>query len=208
MTPRVAGLVIVALALTLGAYLGLGKGSHIETAAAFEPIPNLAAVSGADASFQDLYSFRTTPSDARLAPPAAPTTAPVPTPVVAGEVASPPPPPPTPQATPTPPPVVRAPVAIPADGIEAIICALPWPCEQAIAVAACESGRNMAGRLDGNYATNGNNYGLFQINGVHASRWPDFYQDWMDPAKNAQWAYEIWAQQGWYPWDCRWAAYS
>jgi hypothetical protein len=29
----------------------------------------------------------------------------------------------------------------------------------------------------------------------------------MDPAKNAQWAYEIYAQQGWYPWDCRWAAY-
>ena len=35
MTPRVAGLVVVALALTLGAYLGLGKGAHIETASAF-----------------------------------------------------------------------------------------------------------------------------------------------------------------------------
>jgi hypothetical protein len=66
----------------------------------------------------------------------------------------------------------------------------------------------MQGRLDGNWATNGANFGLFQINAVHAHRWADFYEAWMDPAKNAQWAYEIWSQSGWYPWDCRWAAYS
>jgi hypothetical protein len=29
----------------------------------------------------------------------------------------------------------------------------------------------------------------------------------MDPAKNAHWAYEIYSEQRWYPWSCRWAAY-
>jgi hypothetical protein len=65
----------------------------------------------------------------------------------------------------------------------------------------------MSGRLDGSWATNGNHYGIFQISYIHAYRWSDFYDSWMDPVKNAQWAYEIYTQQGWYPWSCRWAAY-
>jgi len=40
----------------------------------------------------------------------------------------------------------------------------------------------------------------------HAYRWPDFYDNWMDPAKNAHWAYGIYSEQGLYPWSCRWAA--
>lgn len=30
----------------------------------------------------------------------------------------------------------------------------------------------------------------------HAYRWPDFYDNWMDPAKNAHWAYGIYSEQG------------
>jgi hypothetical protein len=93
---------------------------------------------------------------------------------------------------------------MPADGFEGIICALPWPCHEAIAVAACESGRGLDGRLDGNWAIGaGSNYGLFQINQIHAPRWPDFWTAWMDPYKNAQWAFEIWSSSGWGPWGCK-----
>jgi hypothetical protein len=84
-----------------------------------------------------------------------------------------------------------------------MICAMPWPCAEAIAVASCESGRDMNGLLDGNWATNGNNFGLFQINSVHASKWPDFYDNWMDPTRNIQFAFEIWSDSGWYPWHCQ-----
>ena len=111
---------------------------------------------------------------------------------------------PTPAPTPAPPPQPPPPPApLPTDGFEATVCALPWPCEEAIAVAACESGRGLNGRLDGNWATNGSNYGLFQINAIHAWRWADFHEAWMDPVKNSQWAYEIWASSGWGPWACR-----
>ena len=92
---------------------------------------------------------------------------------------------------------------VPPDGFEGIICSKPWPCGEAIAVASCESGTDRNGRLDGNWATNGNNYGLFQINGIHADLWPDFYTAWMDPVKNTEWAYEIWSASGWRPWSCQ-----
>jgi hypothetical protein len=66
----------------------------------------------------------------------------------------------------------------------------------------------MNGRLDGAYASSGSSWGLFQINAIHASKFPGFWEQWMDPAVNAQWAYQIWLQQGWYPWSCRYAAYG
>lgn len=87
--------------------------------------------------------------------------------------------------------------------IEAIICALPWPCAEAIGVASCESGLDRNGHLDGNWAYNGNHFGLFQISGIHAWRWADFWDAWMDPARNAQFAYDIWSESGWRPWSCR-----
>jgi Lysozyme like domain len=92
---------------------------------------------------------------------------------------------------------------VPPDGLEGIVCSKPWPCDQAIAVASCESGLDRNGRLDGNWATNGNNYGLFQINGIHADLWPDFDASWMDPVKNTEWAFEIWSANGWRPWSCQ-----
>ena len=51
--------------------------------------------------------------------------------------------------------------------IAGAICSLPWPCAEALAVARCESTL----RPD---ATNGDQYGLFQIGALHAWRWPDF----------------------------------
>jgi hypothetical protein len=93
-------------------------------------------------------------------------------------------------------------IQTPTDGFEAIVCSKPWPCAEAIKVASCESGLDRRGRLDGNWARNGNNYGLFQINSVHADRWPTFYQDWMDPVRNTEWAFEIWLTSGWGPWEC------
>ena len=92
---------------------------------------------------------------------------------------------------------------LPTDGFEAIICSKAWPCAEAVAVARCESGLDRHGRLDGNWATNGRNFGLFQINSVHADKWPGFYQDWMDPVKNTEWAFEIWSKSGWGPWECQ-----
>jgi hypothetical protein len=206
LTSRIALLIIVGVVLCAGAYLGLGKGSDTVQAAVATTDGASAAVSldtraefaaqkeaAPDENIRSLLS-----RSANLAPPAAPTPAlAAPTPVVAAEVET-----PAPVAQP-----VAAAVQVPADGLEAVICALPWPCEQAVNVAACESGMDMSGRLDGSWATNGNHYGLFQISGIHAYKWSDFYDAWMDPAKNAQWAYEIYAQQGWYPWSCRWAAY-
>lgn len=109
---------------------------------------------------------------------------------------------PTPSPAPTPPPApaVQAP---PADGLEALVCSLPWPCEEALAVARCESGVDKVGRLDGVFASSGSSYGLFQINHIHARRFPDFWESWMNPAKNTAWAFQIWSEQGWRPWSCR-----
>jgi hypothetical protein len=110
-------------------------------------------------------------------PPAAPT--PAPTPVPVAFVAPPPPPPPVPTA-----------------GIEGLICSYAWNCQEALSVARCESGL----RPD---AIGGSNYGLFQMNQVHANRFPGFWELWSDPASNASWAFQIWSASGWRPWGCR-----
>ena len=78
-----------------------------------------------------------------------------------------------------PPPVIVAP-PVTLGGYEgdvvAIICALPWPCEQMVAIATCESGLNPSVFNPAGY------YGLFQINYA--------FDGWDDPAINAQVAYE------------------
>jgi hypothetical protein len=93
---------------------------------------------------------------------------------------------------------------VPTDGLEALVCSYSWPCQEALAVARCESGVDSAGRLDGIFAASSrSSYGLFQINSVHARRFPEFWESWMDPAKNTAWAFQIWSEQGWRPWSCR-----
>jgi hypothetical protein len=91
--------------------------------------------------------------------------------------------------------------------IESLICGYDWDCAAAIAVAGCESGYNRDGQLDGAWAIGGGaNYGIFQLNVIHAYRWLDFWEAWHIPEKNIAWAYEIWSESGWDPWACRYAA--
>ena len=111
-------------------------------------------------------------------------------------------PPPTPAPAPEPTPAPPTPTAAPFPQlsraeIETLVCTYPWPCEQALKVMWCESGGKpwAIGR--------GANYGLFQINVVHARRIPDCWTAWMNAARNIEWGYALWARQGWKPWACR-----
>jgi hypothetical protein len=77
---------------------------------------------------------------------------------------------------------------------------------QATRVANCESGLNPAAVSRG-----GGNYGLFQINTVHAGQFQAVTgQPWSavtDPYANANFAAWLYNQSGgWGPWACRWAA--
>jgi resuscitation-promoting factor RpfB len=76
---------------------------------------------------------------------------------------APPPPPPPPYTPPS------------GDAVIAAICSLPWPCEQMVRVAACESGLNPRAVNPAGY------YGLFQISEMIAG--------WEDPLTNASYAY-------------------
>jgi LysM repeat protein len=93
-------------------------------------------------------------------------------------------------------PVIVAPPASGGD-VVAIICALPWPCEQMVAIATCESGLNPSSFNPAGY------YGLFQISYS--------FDGWDDPVINAQVAYEqkylpaLASGDPFSPWPiCRW----
>lgn len=86
---------------------------------------------------------------------------------------------PQPQPTPPPPPapVVTPYVPPPSSGdVVSIICSLPWPCDQMVRIASCESGLNPRAVNPAGY------YGLFQIAGQFAG--------WDDALTNATFAYE------------------
>ncbi|KKL28309.1 hypothetical protein LCGC14_2376450 [marine sediment metagenome] len=91
---------------------------------------------------------------------------------------------------------ILAPVA--ALSYRPLICSYSWPCETALRIVGCESNGDPA-------ATNGVSWGLFQINAIHAWRWPDFWEHWSDPMRNTQYAWELYQEQGFAPWDCWWA---
>jgi len=77
---------------------------------------------------------------------------------------------------PTPPPATPVPYGGTHDDIIAAICSLPWPCDQMIRIAYCESGLNPN-------AVNGSGYwGLFQIDYI--------FDGWNDPWTNSRVAYE------------------
>jgi hypothetical protein len=207
-TLRIAVLVLAAAILGGGSYIGLDGDSGVKTSAAISSVPMTSSqkADSAQARIDEAESHAFTRELARdrtsrPSPPAAPTPSPAPeTPA--------PTPAPTPEPAPAPvepppPPVVAEVIEYPAGSIEAIICSMPWPCAEAISVAACESGRDMNGNLDGNWATNGANHGLFQINSIHAYRWPDYWDNWMDPVRNTQFAWDIYAESGWRPWHCQ-----
>ena len=105
--------------------------------------------------------------------------------------------------------------------VEAIICQLPWPCAEAIAVAACESGRSLEGFLDGTLAFNmwtatadpfDGVFGLFELAlPLHQGVLDLYGGDWRDPWQNAQAAYFLYADDlrehgyGWrqWAWQCQ-----
>lgn len=74
-----------------------------------------------------------------------------------------------------------------------MICAYPWSCQKALAVAACESTLNPN-------ATNGSQIGLFQIASQYHSGRLQPGESLYDPEANVRIAYEIYSEQGWAPW--------
>lgn len=96
--------------------------------------------------------------------------------------------------------------ATPSTAQDAINQAFGPIADQATRVAQCESGLDPSAVSPG-----GGNYGLFQINTVHAGQFPSVtgqpWSDVLDPYANAR--YAVWlynASGGWGPWACRWAA--
>lgn len=78
--------------------------------------------------------------------------------------------------------------------------ASPAQQEQAIRVAHCESTLRPEAISPG-----GGNWGLFQINRVHAGRVAAMGYEWHEmlmPWQNAVVAADLWAEQGWRPWTC------
>lgn len=97
-----------------------------------------------------------------------------------------------------------------AGSIEAIICSYTaWSCADAIAVARCESGTDANGNLDGNWASNGVSYGVYQLAPEYHPIWTDFWDtnadgtpNWADPTWNIDHAFSLWSTSGWSPWSC------
>ena len=96
--------------------------------------------------------------------------------------------------------------------VEALICAMDWPCAEALAVVYGPTPPNREapygcpnGESGGNpRAVGGTSRGLFQINGsAHAARVGGDLDALFDPATNVRVAYAIWLDQGWRPWSCR-----
>ena len=74
----------------------------------------------------------------------------------------------------------------------------PGEVETALRIVACESNWNPAA-----ISWNGTSYGLLQIWQGHAWRWPDFWESWMNPYRNVEYAYELYLESGgWGPWNC------
>lgn len=90
----------------------------------------------------------------------------------------------------------RGAAAQPGEHYRDLICAAPWPCEEALRVSWCESRWDPLAYRTGNY-------GLFQVNQVHWARVGGDLEQLYDPEVNVRVAYEIWREQGWTPWACK-----
>jgi hypothetical protein len=75
--------------------------------------------------------------------------------------------------------------------IQALICSPSWDCDTALAIAWCES------KYDPGAVSWAGSYGLFQI---HAPTWapifPDFWENWDDPVRSTEMAWEIYKRAG------------
>lgn len=89
---------------------------------------------------------------------------------------------------------------LPTDRLEGIICSFSWPCGEALAIIACESG------FDPYEVGPYRSRGLMMIHPVHAWRFErlgwDYWTDVFVPERNLAIAAEIYAEQGWRPWTC------
>jgi soluble lytic murein transglycosylase-like protein len=84
--------------------------------------------------------------------------------------------------------------------VEALICSYSWSCDEAVAVARCESGLRA-----GAVSPDGANYGLFQVNRVHAYRVGGNVYALLDAETNVATAFAIYRDAGysWSPWSCK-----
>jgi hypothetical protein len=72
-----------------------------------------------------------------------------------------------------------------------------WPVAEALSVLSCESRGDPAAYRAGNY-------GLFQINSIHAWRVGGKLASLFEPETNVRVAYDIWRDNaGWGPWACK-----
>lgn len=85
----------------------------------------------------------------------------------------------------------KASYALTGDEAVSIICAHPWPCEEALAVAWRESNWTPDAYNPGCRCT-----GLFQIAGVHGFTVAEL----SDPYFNVATAYSLYRTSGWAPW--------
>ena len=69
----------------------------------------------------------------------------------------------------------------------------------ALRVGYCESGLNPMAWNDWGYG----HYGIYQISGIHAYRWADFWDNWDDARRNAEMALELVLEQGAQIWQCQ-----
>ena len=77
-----------------------------------------------------------------------------------------------------------------------VLCAFEWDPWTAARIVRCESTFRSDAVGDGSY-------GLFQIQAsVHSWKWPDFWEAWANPMRNAEYAWEIYQGRGWYAWSC------
>jgi hypothetical protein len=111
--------------------------------------------------------------------------------------------PPQPVQPPAPALPLPSPAPAPVGAIRELICSYGWDCAEALGVVYGNA-RCPHGESTGNpNAFNAGNYGLFQINAVHAAKVGGPLEWLFDPAVNVRVAYEIWSDQGWGPWACR-----
>lgn len=82
----------------------------------------------------------------------------------------------------------------PPQTLEQLICSYPWNCTMAMRVARCESTMNPRAYAAGNY-------GLFQVNGIHASQYQVSVDQLYDPVTNVRIAYDLYQRRGWQPWQ-------
>lgn len=85
-------------------------------------------------------------------------------------------------------------------GVEATICAYPWPCAEALAVAWCESRHDPSA-----VSADGRNWGLMQINLVHLGRVGGNVYALLDAETNVAVAWQIYVDSSysWRAWSCK-----